>query len=171
MNTEINYVTDTDVDSEENAIEELSTPTTAPTAIEGWLQTLNPDTYNYYSNEDETDNVVELTDNQLVQNNSKKSALKLEKEDTTVSIPSNNTSDHVTINEVMNSQKEDITVARTHKEPIDFNDKSPVITEIPIEVPKTKHTPQCREPAYTSTVTYNQLEPEIKRTAEINDEK
>lgn len=35
-------------------------------------------------------------------------------------------------------------------------------------MPRTKHTPQYREPAYTSTVTHNQQEQEIQRTAEIN---
>ncbi len=35
-------------------------------------------------------------------------------------------------------------------------------------MPRAKHTPQYREPAYTSTVTHNQQEQEIQRTAEIN---
>ncbi len=46
--------------------------------------------------------------------------------------------------------------------------KASVITETSIEVPRAKHTPQYREPAYTSTVTHNQQEQEIQRTAEIN---
>ncbi len=54
---------DTDVDNEENRIEELNTPTTVPTVIEGWLQTLNPDTYDYYNIEDDTDNEQELKNN------------------------------------------------------------------------------------------------------------
>ncbi len=54
---------DTDVDNEENRIEELNTPTTVPTVIEGWLQTLNPDTYDYYNIEDDTDNEEELKNN------------------------------------------------------------------------------------------------------------
>lgn len=35
-------------------------------------------------------------------------------------------------------------------------------------MPRAKHTPQYREPAYTLTVTHNQQEQEIQRTAEIN---
>ncbi len=82
LNTEIkydDYVTDTDVDSEETVIEELSMPKTAPTAIEGWLQTLNPDTYDFYNNDDYTDSEGELTNNQSVQDYSRNSAPKLKK--------------------------------------------------------------------------------------------
>ncbi len=171
MNAEIkydDYVTDTDVDSEENVIEELNTPTTAPTAIEGWLQTLNPDTYDYYNNEDETDNEEEITNNQPVQDYSRKSAPKLEKEDTTASTPTSNTTEHAKINEVINVQKENVPDTSKHREPIELNKKAPVITETLREVPRTKQTPQYREPAYTSTVTHNQQEQEIQRTAEIN---
>ncbi|PEE90899.1 conjugal transfer protein TraG, partial [Bacillus cereus] len=85
LNAEIkydDYVTDTDVDSEETVIEDLSTPKTAPTAIEGWLQTLNPDTYDFYNNDDDTDREGELTNNQSVQDYSRNSAPKLEKEST-----------------------------------------------------------------------------------------
>lgn len=171
MNTEIkydDYVTDTDVDSEETVIEELSTPKTAPTAIEGWLQTLNPDTYDFYSDEDDTDNEGELTNNQSVQGYSRNSAPKLEKEDATASIAASNTTEPTKINQVIDIQKENVLDTSKHREPIELNNKAPVITETPIEVPRAKHTPQYREPAYTSTVTHNQQEQEIQRTAEIN---
>ncbi|ANC22809.1 hypothetical protein WR52_29265 (plasmid) [Bacillus cereus] len=111
LDTEIkydDYVTDTDVDSEETVIEELSTPKTAPTAIEGWLQTLNPDTYDFYNNEDDTDNEGELTNNQSVQNYSRNSAPKLEKEGTTASIATSNTTESAKSNEVMAVQKENV---------------------------------------------------------------
>lgn len=171
LNTEIkydDYVTDTDVDSEETVIEELSTPKTAPTAIEGWLQTLNPDTYDFYSDEDDTDNEGELTNNQSVQGYSRNSAPKLEKEDATASMATSNKTESAKINEVIDIQKENVPDTSKHREPIELNNKAPVITETPIEVPKAKHTPQYREPAYTSTVTHNQQEQEIQRTAEIN---
>lgn len=171
LNTEIkydDYVTDTDVDSEETVIEELSTPKTAPTAIEGWLQTLNPDTYDFYNNEDDTDNEGELTNNQSVQGYSRNSAPKLEKEDATASIATSTTTEPAKINAVINVRKENVPDTSKHREPIEINNKAPVITETPIEVPRAKHTPQYREPAYTSTVTHNQQEQEIQRTAEIN---
>lgn len=171
LNEEIkydDYVTDTDIDSEEAVIEELSTPKTAPTAIEGWLQTLNPDTYDLYTNEDDTDNKGELTNGQSVQDYSRNSAPKLEKESTTASIATSNKTEPEKINEVIDVQKESIPDTSKHREPIELNNKASVITETPIEVPRAKHTPQYREPAYTSTVTHNQQEQEIQRTAEIN---
>ncbi len=162
------YVTDTNVDSEEAVIEELSTPKTAPTAIEGWLQTLNPDTYDFYTNEDETDNEGELTNSQSVQDYSRNPAPKLKKESTTASIATSNKKEPAKINEVIDVQKENVPDTSKHREPIELNNKASVITETPIEVPRAKHTPQYREPAYTSTVTHNQQEQEIQRTAEIN---
>lgn len=171
LNTEIkydDYVTDTDVDSEETVIEELSMPKTAPTAIEGWLQTLNPDTYDFYNNDDYTDSEGELTNNQSVQDYSRNSAPKLKKGDATASIATSTSTEPAKINEGINVQKENVPDTSKHREPIEINKKASVITETPIEVPRAKHTPQYREPAYTSTVTHNQQEQEIQRTAKIN---
>ncbi|PGP44792.1 conjugal transfer protein TraG [Bacillus thuringiensis] len=171
LNAEIkydDYVTDTDVDSEETVIEELSMPKTAPTAIEGWLQTVNPDTYDFYNNDDYTDSEGELTNNQSVQDYSRNSAPKLKKGDATASIATSTSTEPAKINEGINVQKENVPDTSKHREPIEINKKASVITETPIEVPRAKHTPQYREPAYTSTVTHNQQEQEIQRTAKIN---
>jgi len=106
-----------------------------------------------------------------VQNYSRNSAPKLEKEGTTASIATSNTTESAKSNEVMAVQKENGPDTSKHREPIELNNKAPVITETPIEVPRAKHTPQNIESlltAYTSTVTHNQQEHEIQRTAEIN---
>lgn len=120
----------------------MNTPTTVPTVIESWLQTLNPNTYDYYNIEDDTDNEDALKNNPPLQDYSRKSAPKLEKEDTTASISTSTRTELAKINEVINIQKEDVPDTSKHREPIELNKKATVITETPIEVLGTKHTLQ-----------------------------
>lgn len=46
-------------------------------------------------------------------------------------------------------QKENGPDTSKHREPIELNNKAPVITETPIEVPRAKHTPQNIESLLT----------------------
>ncbi|MGG2134613.1 TraM recognition domain-containing protein [Bacillus sp. S2(2024)] len=168
LNNEItyqDYVKDTDVDCEEQVIEDLSTQTAAPTAVKNWLQTLNPDTYNHYGSDDEVTE-EEKTDNP--KSNKQMAATPILKRETDTSINSATNKTFIEKKDDANSKKENALRPRIHREPVQSNILVKQAEKPFVEETKIKHTPQYREPAYISTVTHAQQEQEIQRKAEIH---
>lgn len=156
------YVKDTDIDSNNQVSEDVNITTVSTNGAKCWLQTLNPDTYDSYSNNETEVDTPETEMLQTDREKQKKPAPIFKTEElisSTTFIAASQDESTFTPDTLVTKRSERIPV----QPEVVIKKKAEPVEEKRME----KYTPQYREPAYTSTVSIVPQEQELQRKAEI----